>query len=519
MPAFQFYREGDDKLLDLRAELIALLECKHPHVKAARRSIADVLDDLPIAFADALAPDVPLQDILRFLDDAKQDYDRRMEQRDAARHALPLSADVQTAFDRLESIPPLSCADGVVRIDTLDFPAAKEALVLEGVAPFAWLSDWEAADYFEIEQTDCGYWLALRIVTWETAELTTLYLSFADAHVETTLYDYLPTVGAPWDRLSAMLGALSNKQEWGLPMNDAERRLLPLVDFDPLVFSGSTGTVTVTDAQKAALLPYRELEPLLSERKKQRWQAFLHSPAAKPFWRQILADAQTACADYEKPIGHLLSPEIRDTITAQMRQYGLSGAYPRFSFEKPLHGVRLVNNGCGQTSLVGGKERLQGSVTFVEDAEGGLDISVVSTITKQRQEPITDEFDAYFLEEARLLTRRTYLFGGEWPDEWAEPCRIIAKTALLERLTREEKRSRFCPSAGLGGCSWVFIGLLFGLLMTAGMMILTLIVTLLFASSAGEALTIFRDAPFGWLFLFSSVAFGGCMWLLERMAR
>ncbi len=370
-------------------------------------------------------------------------------------------------------------------------------------------------------------------------------LRFSAARVEVSLFSAVCfDFDSPWLNLQAMAAAIVDKYSFLSEkyLNDAEKELLPLlVELARLSYFSKipdkyreTGFAELK--KYAEKYRYNEILPILTklenygliEKKRIMIAAHLTTKLDnfkyQPLWRELfelIASSQSKYPILREQDENTASIS-REKIQKLMEARGYIGEYPDFVKNGRIRGIRLAES-HQMSYFVCGEKRAVHYIHIDEKYEGGTlnfcFMCGVELLRKNEQE--SDIYSCMFNSNGRRFFKRVSCDVSDGQDDLETKVRIAIKRAELEKLSKEEKKA-----AGGQGISliWLFIfcflfmGGLFAVFMTLGMMLVSVAVALMF----GEAMQIpqlFVDIPWWQLFVFAWVAFGGIMGIVEVMAK
>lgn len=367
-----------------------------------------------------------------------------------------------------------------------------------------------------LSKTGKGYSLEIIRYGEDPEENDTVLIPFTEARVEIKKFNYsrdmeYPNSGyeALWSMVAGALMSLRKKAEFNLDeLNDMEKRLLPLTEFDPILsfkpilffYSKPNDLISCTKEQYDLFSAYihhsgcEEIQGLLDhwynaksqkERKKLRKKikSELTREEAFPVWKLIQNDIEKACKEYPLEVECTIEKDrieiLKTEIEHAMHNYGFQGTYPSFR-HKAIKGKKELlsciecyeegypNEICIKF-LIGTRTLRSGQITYEKEQ----DVHIVFFKGKGKHLQYSMEMN---LEAQKHSTRdeKTYI------DQF---CQVATKRALGLKLTKQERKSPWFDTTNLNekaAATVILMMLAFGVigavLFTVGMMLLTLII-------------------------------------------
>jgi len=372
-----------------------------------------------------------------------------------------------------------------------------------------------------------------------------VFFSFTDARVEYVAYNALNEMwmySSPWDYLISIARNIDCKSRAPVDlMNEKEKALLPLIaellalrDF-PMEKQGYEVERFSNLECYANKLGFTELitliEKVQNERvnnsKRDTWASKLINQLNKskyePLWREIyslIRDSQEGCViETFKNSDELKA--VRTEIQNIMEENGYTGTYPDFAKIGGIKGVHIVES-YGISYFVANEKNVEFHLRCSEFyGENFVEIEFLSgaKILKE-SENAEDIFSCSFDEKGRRYIYRTeYDMAEDMVDDLAIKTKIAIKKAELKKLTKSERKLNKDGSLlSLAIYIFLFMGGLFGVLMTAGFMLIELFVTLL-AREIAEFPSLFMQTPWWLICLTSWVLFGVAMSVVTLIAK
>lgn len=388
-----------------------------------------------------------------------------------------------------------------------------------------------------------GYQLACTALNFETDVETELEIYFSAATVKTQLFkaQQQPFLFTPWETLSQIAIDLLAKNELGPQyFNAKERALLPLLN----ELAALTASAWMENSPKnfAVLKRYAEKhffkrvcralkkaeQKLLKPPKKATDFAkiigLLNAAEGEPLWREVYLKISESQQDYFDQTAFYSGPALEKTrrqITEKLQSLGYKGSYPLFCKTGVIKGFGLVES-YNQSYFVSPKSAAQYFVYCTENVfYQKLQIQFISaTAFFKKNNRENNAFSCCFNAKGKRLFKTV-----TWQEEFnAEPAEyfaaIAAKRAECKPLTRAEK-----SKIGLNGLTvteflliFVLAGLGFAVLNLAFYLLLCSFVTLV-AFGAGSVPEMLNLMPWGAIFAFCFLGFGGGMALFYALAK
>ena len=259
----------------------------------------------------------------------------------------------------------------------------------------------------------------------------------------------------------------------------------------------------------------RATRALLSRLNKQKYE---------PLWRKLyglLVESQKGYPPKASVCCAEEAEEARREISRLLGEQGYTGAYPDFVKTGSIRGLRLAE-AYGQSHFIAAEKRAVYHIHCTEVAYSGrlmIEMLCGTELLKKGEEP-GDVYSCTFDAKGRRLFKtvtyekeRMNMNGEVAADDLEARCRIAVKRTELLALTKEEQKELFgFDFSWKTVFLWAFMvmGGLFGLLMIAGMMLLSALICLL-VGQPGAILEMLTELPWGKLFLLVWLLFGGSM--------
>lgn len=454
-------------------------------------------------------------ELLEYLEDEYEKYSKVLQLRDKEFEHVINQFDKETkkAFKILKEGNPdfsLLSKAGKVYIPVEETGSYCVNLVFETLHDISEYEDIIICD-FELIKDESGYIFDLMFEDMETQEMHMLKIPFTKAYIEMQLFDYTRESvfwdSNPWVFLSDILMELKYKADWELKyLNDKEKELVALVGFYPFasfIFQREIN-YDVSDNAYRLLKKYVEesdninLLLLLNEihnkkcEKKQKklcieFKRQLSEPKSNRFWRVIMKDFANACSEYPSKSEVYSDKEklysIRNCIQKYMNQQGVEGIYPNFFIKEKREKEEII---LSYIKI--------GENAWRNNYNSNFCIGTVRC-KEERAYIYKDMYDIWFenkkIKDVKInAVQADLLLSNEKSDkEVKRMCKIVAKAARLQKLTKEEEKYMhifYNKSSETGVLASVCAigGMFFGILFAAAMAILEFVITLIFTGDS-----------------------------------
>lgn len=347
----------------------------------------------------------------------------------------------------------------------------------------------------------------------------------------------------PWAQLKSVAGSVLSRCSLGVNYaNEYENKLMPLAaeicKLEYFFYIPEESELNDFRILKSYIVKhgFNELLPFinklknvgLNEKKKERISKKLidklNTQKYEPLWRELYNLFDDVQADYPSYADLFVSPQLlektRTDIQKLMESHGYSGQYPDFIKKGSLHGVHLAES-YDESYFVGAKKNAVYHIHCNEESDMQcLNIEFVcGTEFLKKGETPGDIYSCMFNAKGRRLCQ-TVCYDSNISLE--RKANIAVKKAEIKNLTKEErKESCFYDTRSLLFIfSFFFLaaGGAFGVLMTAGFMIIEAVLCLIFADLQAF-IPIFLDTPW-WAILFGSwILFGLIMGIITAISK
>lgn len=383
----------------------------------------------------------------------------------------------------------------------------------------------------ELSEEDGRFWLRGEVQNAES-ESAKVELSFLRADVQAKSCRITAEWGCfetPWSCLQSLGASLMEKDRIaGYACNEEEKALLPLmreiVSLDAVLEEkdwvkkfpelkelaqkyGKDNVAELLDEIEKTLPDISSCQKLLD-----KLFFILNGIECEPLWREIFNQIEQSQKAYPDRVSLLcprkLVEKSREDVQSQMEALGYSGKYPDFYREGSIQGIRLERS-CGKAYWIGPKKRAVFLIHCEENVQRG-DFSIqflCGTAIAEKKETKPDIWECGFRHHGKRLLHQLYwTFSMEELESWEGPgecAQAAVKRAELQRLSRKEK-SRYTFYMGWGAghllLYGMLIGLLFSVLLNAGLMLLGAVIILLAGQGANFG-NVFLGIPWWLLFL------------------
>lgn len=511
-----------------------------------RRTYGETIGQMPEKVSEYFLPEKNSEDTLHYLkecslqaENLEQEYSRQIE-------SLTSAFTPETA-EALQEIVLSPFWQRVSRKgDKVEFIVGEEAAILrrltlygaEGMIPD---SNQVLYGSVELSKENGRFWLRGEAQNAES-EIAKVELSFLRADVQVESCRIAAEWGCfetPWSCLQGLGALLMEKDRIaGYACNQEEKALLPLirevVSLDPLLEGndrvetfpklkeiarehGNKNVVELLDKMEKTLPDNPSYQKLLDE-----LLFILNEIECEPLWRGIFNRIERSQNTYPDKVDVLCPPELlqkcREDVQRQMETLGYTGKYPDFYREGWIRGSRLKRSGR-KIPQIGPKKRTAFLIHCQENVDRGeLSIQFLcGTAMLEKEETKPDIWGCIFHHHGKRLFYQLYwtssmeeLQNWEGPGECAQ---AAVKQVELQRLSRKEK-SRYTFYAGWRAGDvllyGILIGLLFSVVLNAGLMLLGTVIILLAGQGANFG-NIFWGIPWWFLFLLAWFGFGIAM--------
>lgn len=512
---------------------------------------------------DDLSPE-----LLSFVDSSKTDLEiiefmaecsKYMAERDALKRqrfeeaVADFSEDVKKAFTYL--FETVDSCENIVRLEdkvvfTLDECDAYDRKLILHTSVGNHIEEFDMVSYVsEIVKEGTRYKMVCMAENFKEESSFPITVFFDNATVEIDIYrvDRSEFGSTPWNTLTSMACEILSKRDLGNGyFNQKEIELMPLMkelcglalfsrllDEEPPSFEIFKQYITKYKLSKILPLLEKIEQEYTNFNKRQRLLISLHNKLNKKccegLWRELynlIADTQFGyndkiiLADQEK-----LS-KIKKQLEQRFHSFGYKGEYPTFQKEGAIKGIKLEES-YNQTYFIGFKKNVEHIIHCKESIYNGqLQIQFLcGTALLKNNESTVDIYSCCFNANGKRLFKSVVLFeedhtGSDIFERLDQYAQIAAKRAECTKLDKNEYELLGDDSKAYTTFLSVlfFMGGLFAVGMTIGMIIFVAIVTALDEGCAAIPETI-GIIPWGLLFLFSFLGFGVPMAIIETKVK
>lgn len=385
-----------------------------------------------------------------------------------------------------------------------------------------------------------------------------LYIQFAvrftDAKVDISLFraDEQFCNPPPWLYLISVAEEILQKQVLsGDLLNAREKELLPLIKEIGML---SCLTDVEYESDEAGFLQltsyiirfgYNELLPLIEKLKngycdrKKRYRftdkllSKLNTQKYEPLWREIYDKLVESQDGYLSKAVVYTSPELlnetRKSIQNLMESHGYSGEYPDFSKKGAIRNIRMADS-YNMSYFIGAEKNVMHYIHCTEEYFNehlAIQFLCGTEILRKNDRP-GDIYSCLFNAKGRrffqsITYERDYVDGGREPisDDLGKRVEIAVKKAELVKLTKEERKAiAGYDISYLQLFFFIFfvMGGAFGIFMTIGFMLISVLVCLVIAQPQA-ILSMITDIPWWALFLLTWILFGATMGVITVLAK
>lgn len=393
---------------------------------------------------------------------------------------------------------------------------------------------------FTYDEQDGQYHLIVKLENWDDETTTIQEITFSDAETQLVLCRAEASFGAypPWEYLSSYSTGIFNKYAYGKPLNEKETVLIPLLAEITKITWFATVPEKFDNPDLPLLKKYfkefncdkplkilEKIEQFYYSPKKdslyKKLAAVLSEKKYEPLWRKLFTLISDSQSEYPQMTDMICNEiklnHVRESIQQLMHDRGYSGNYPDFIKRGEIRGFHCVSS-YEMPYLVGAEKNV---VYHIHCNERFLanDLSIEFLCGTEMLKDCEQQGDIYscmFNANGRRLFTEISLNIENIKqedfsyDELNDFVNIAVKKAELQKLTKEEKEKATILTAPL--LLIVFLGLLayglpFGIIMTIGMMLLTVIITLI----SGDVVLLpdlLSDSIWGQIFFGSMLVYG-----------
>lgn len=455
---------------------------------------------------------------------------------------LPLGEEVVAAVESIleadywpRAVEKAGCCALLVE----DGSAYRRSLILQNTEGFYQLPDGGyLIDTPKIERMLDKY----RIMAELDEETEKLSVTFSDAKVEVESYNCVDAEiywGDPWEYLQSLARQIIYKAELpGNHCNDQESALLPLLrEVNYICGAGEENLTLPLLKQMAQRYGYSKLESLLTKAELDhkcvgRLKLLLRQKKYEPLWREVFDKICHSQKEYPKKVEACCDAyalqDARQRVQTFMELQGYTGTYP--DYEKPfdIRGVRLVQT-YDQSYFACCEKNAVSMIHCMETCESGVPAIhfLVGTAFLRKNEEKGDIYSCLFDAKGRGMFRLVRDISLVYelerkPDHLERLAAIAVKKSQLKKLTKEERE---IPHSGSIISNWMafwwtflLAGGFFGIFMTLGMMLVSVVVLTLFGEFR-EIPDFLVTVPWRQILAFCWVSFGASMGIVTILGK
>lgn len=478
--------------------------------------------------------DVADRDFVGFLAACHKEMQRRLEEKNAAQRQLLSELDEETAaalellLEGDEWIAP-RMLETAMELTVDENAAYRRQLILEDATGEGYQEGIYLSVPLRLEKVDGRYVLSGRV---DIADVD-LRISFSRVKVRVDCFDPVHSVPMedPWRYLSQLAHVILEKLRLpGNYGNETEQSLIPLlVELEGL---GESGEHFALLAQIAASHGLQKEARVLKNAKagNQYWlMRRLCDSRCEEMWRWVFDQIRSSQDGYIKAVDALCDREQltreRRIIQAALEKMGYTGSWPLFEKRGRVDGLHVAAAN-DQSYFIFREKNVVFRILCVENCHQGQPLCsfLAGTAFLRAKEEAEDIYSCMFDKKGRRLS--FYVTDSRWytletkTEDLERTAQAAAKKAELRKLSKEE-RELCCATdgTGVGLFFWVLLvmGGLFGIFMTLGFMLITVLLALVFGA-AGEIPGLMASMPWWQIFVFAWVAFGVSMGIVEVLA-
>ncbi len=377
-----------------------------------------------------------------------------------------------------------------------------------------------------------------------------LVIRFSDAEIKEEIFNATSSIFStdPWDYLVETVSDIIEKEKHigNHCFNEKEKELLPL--FEELkafhwMYSDTQTMLCEFSVLKSyikgfnynsLLKDFEKFEKILSNCNKriqmsERIKAKLNQAKYEPLWRKIYNKVLESQAEYSIKSDVCCDKkdltELRNKIQHLMELNGYSGTYPHFIKHGSIDKIRLAQS-YKMSYFVGNEKNVEYHIYCNEEyySEQFTIRLLCGTAMLRKNTNIYDVFSCFFNADGKRfineITYETCFNEYALSHNLENIVRIAVKKAELTKLTKEERKiydNQKIVSIPMILFGALFMGLLFGILMTLGMILVCAIITLFFEGPQ-ETIPMIMEMPWLCVFIFCFVGFGGAMSIVNFLA-
>ncbi len=517
------------------------------------------IHNLPKLIGDCFSAKVNNADLLRFLCNCYEEIqvhgdDKKRKFENACQHLNDAIKSALWKLLQLEFWPDIKVSNTSAEIIVDDTPAFRRTVTLCNVdIPAEYVGNEILQSALIFKQEDNKFCFYGEIDDPVKKSTSLFSINFSNAIVNIEVFNSVTNLTFwenPWDYLRTICFSIGMKADLpGKYCNALELELLPLIR--EIVALGYWIELPAQDyfyfsrlKSLANQYEYKNIVSLLERletirpdnrdyyRIVQKLTSQLCLKKYEPLWREIYSSIQASQKEYPNKVETYCPSEIllkaRKDIEARIKSQGYNGTYPDFIKTDAMSKMHLAYS-YHMSYFVGMEKHVKYYIHCCESYEENdqLTIQFLCGTAFLKKEDAEDIYSCIFNAHGHRLYNTVHHYipvheaEDTKPDDLDLSINIAVKKAECKKLNKEERKAfygAFIP--GWGTFFWVFIlgGGLFAALMTLTMLIICIFVTIVFGlfNEIPEMLTVI---PWGWLFAFAWIGFGGTMGLIEVLAR
>ncbi len=442
-------------------------------------------------------------------------------------------------------------------INSVESSAYCCTLILKNASGIPTNCDWLYFDGLNnFIKDDEGYRLLGMASNWDDETEIPFVIRFTDVQVEVKSYNAVDDIhinhaNDPWTNLIWVANGILYKSDYlyNYELNEKEKALEPLMrDLKKIFWVSPPKNEEIADfsvfreyvkkyGDNKLLEKLNNYEKVFTNgRKKYNYSlkliATLNQQKYEPLWRVIYNEIAESQAMYPKFTDELCDKtdlkEKRAEIQRLMEAHGYSGTYPDFIKRGEMKKLHLTDS-YEMTYFVGREKNVEYHIHCEEYYFNEiLTIEFLcGTALLRNGENVEDIHSCTFNAKGRRIAHKvTYEsttiddYGDVVPQKIEPIVQIAVKKAELLKLTKEERElyTNIDMPAWTLLLGFLFMGLLFAVFMTLGMMLFCSLVTVILLGPK-EIPEMLSEMPWWQMFVFAFVGFGGAMTILEIIAK
>jgi len=479
---------------------------------------ADYLRDHP-GLMEYLSEEKSMEDIITYIKRNEKTYELLTQWKDREQTAIFEAKGIADMGDMLGFIGDITvyAGDGCDAYITIpNSTTCSMKIIFKGAALSENITISEEVLWSEFYRTRECYCWELFLDNFETVKL-----SFEDFFYEKTFYNACNVslfCSDPWEILFDISEVIFEKRKYDPSLLcEKEKELLPLIDFILSIRDMNTKDAS-PEAVEAFLSHTRELglskaEKLITSQKLHR---YLCSAECEGLWRRIYKELCESQEDIPENICQSSAAESeRKKAEEQLLSFGYTGKYPDFYKAGVVKGFHTASSYGTDYFVINQKNAhffIRAIDTHFDDGTAAIGFLSGTVFTKKGENAPEDVFSAMFDDKGKRFFKLTHTFFNDCPTETA--AMIAVKRAELKPLTKEERKNTVSVPLSLS----LIFGLIFGLLFSVAFFAIAGVLIALILLFAGEIGAFFTVIPWIPLFVFSVLASGISMAIVNRLS-